>query len=171
MTPPEMTRASTVLVLPVPDDRPPVLSADEAFCCPATGFVQDRLALDFDDASDEVFDRQHTGRADLPDPGPLVVVLARAFVEVMAGMRPAPQVSRWASPEVYAVLCRRSAVATRRGGISRRPAVVRRVQVQEPADGVVEACAVIVHHDRVRALAMRMTGLDRRWVVTELSVG
>ena len=56
MTPPEMTRASTVLVLPVPDDRPPVLSADEAFCCPATGFVQDRLALDFDDTSDEVFE-------------------------------------------------------------------------------------------------------------------
>jgi len=45
------------------------------------------------------------------------------------------------------------------------------VRVQEPADGVVEACAVIVEHDRVRALAMRMTGVDRRWVVTQLQVG
>ena len=89
----------------------------------------------------------------------------------MAGLRPPPQVSRWTSPEVYAALCRRAAVAARRGPASRRPAVVRRVLVQEPADGVVEACAVVIQHDRVRALALRMTGLDRRWVVTELSVG
>ena len=131
--------------------------------------IRDR-ALDFL-ARDELFAHQLSARAELPDPAPLVAALAQAFVEVMAGLRPPPQVSRWTSPEVYAALCRRAAVATRRGPASRRPAVVRRVRVQEPADGVVEACAVVIQQDRVRALALRLTGLDRRWIVTELSVG
>lgn len=64
-----------------------------------------------------------------------------------------------------------AAVATRRPRGLRRPAVVRRVRVQEPADGVVEACAVIVHQDRVRAMALRLRGLDGRWIVTALQVG
>ena len=157
-------------VVPLPESRPPVVPPDEVFARKESEFVQDSLALDFL-ARDELFAHQLSARAELPDPAPLVAALAQAFVEVMAGLRPPPQVSRWTSPEVYAALCRRAAVATRRGPASRRPAVVRRVRVQEPADGVVEACAVVIQQDRVRALALRLTGLDRRWIVTELSVG
>ncbi len=156
--------------MPLPESRPPVVPPDEVFARRESEFVQDSLALDFL-ARDELFAHQLSARAELPDPAPLVAALAQAFVEVMAGLRPPPQVSRWTSPEVYAALCRRAAVATRRGPASRRPAVVRRVRVQEPADGVVEACAVVIQQDRVRALALRLTGLDRRWIVTELSVG
>ena len=159
-----------VHVVPLPESRPPVVPPDEVFARKESEFVQDSLALDFL-ARDELFAHQLSARAELPDPAPLVAALAQAFVEVMAGLRPPPQVSRWTSPEVYAALCRRAAVATRRGPASRRPAVVRRVRVQEPADGVVEACAVVIQQDRVRALALRLTGLDRRWIVTELSVG
>ena len=151
-----------VHVVPLPESRPPVVPPDEVFARRESEFVQDSLALDFL-ARDELFAHQLSA--------PLVAALAQAFVEVMAGLRPPPQVSRWTSPEVYAALCRRAAVATRRGPASRRPAVVRRVRVQEPADGVVEACAVVIQQDRVRALALRLTGLDRRWIVTELSVG
>ena len=159
-----------VHVVPLPESRPPVVPPDEVFARRESEFVQDSLALDFL-ARDELFAHQLSARAELPDPATLVAALAQAFVEVMAGLRPPPQVSRWTSPEVYAALCRRAAVATRRGPASRRPAVVRRVRVQEPADGVVEACAVVIQQDRVRALALRLTGLDRRWIVTELSVG
>ena len=159
-----------VPVVPLPETRPPVVPPDEVFARTESEFVQRSLAFDFL-ARDELFAHQLSARAELPDPAPLVAALAQAFVEVMAGLRPPPQVSRWTSPEVYAALCRRAAVATRRGPASRRPAVVRRVRVQEPADGVVEACAVVIQQDRVRALALRLTGLDRRWIVTELSVG
>ena len=159
-----------VHVVPLPESRPPVVPPDEVFARKESEFVQDSLALDFL-ARDELFAHQLSARAELPDPAPLVAALAQAFVEVMAGLRPPPQVSRWTSPEVYAALCRRAAVATRLGPASRRPAVVRRVRVQEPADGVVEACAVVIQQARVRALALRLTGLDRRWIVTELSVG
>jgi len=163
--------ARRVHVIPVPESRPPVLPPDEVFGPRAGNFVQDSLALDFRDVADLASDRQPTLRSDLPDPRPVVTALAQALVEVMSGLRPPPQVSRWTSPDVYAAICRRSAVALRRGPASRRPAVVRRVRVQEPTDGVVEAAAVVVHQDRVRAMALRLEGLDRRWVVTELSVG
>jgi len=77
---------------------------------------------------------------------------------------------RWTTPEVYSAVARRNAVSGRRAIVARR-AVVRRVRTCEPADGVVEACAVVVDNGRVRALAMRLTGVDGRWVVSELQVG
>ncbi|HRW17788.1 MAG TPA: Rv3235 family protein [Dermatophilaceae bacterium] len=158
----------------MPESRPPILPPDEVF--PRGGrrarrstFVQSSLALDFEQPSAEPVDR--TPRRDLPDPEPLVHRLAQAFIEVMAGRRPATQVVRFTEPSVYAVLTRRALVASRRGALVGRPALVRQVRVQEPADGVVEACAVVVHHDRVRAIAMRLAGIDGRWVVTDLQVG
>ena len=96
--------------------------------------------------------------------------MAQALVEVMSGARPAAQVIRWTTPEVYSVLARRNAVSSRRAIVARR-AIVRRVRICEPVDGVVEACAVVLDNGRVRALAMRLTGVDRRWVISELQVG
>jgi hypothetical protein len=52
-----------------------------------------------------------------------------------------------------------------------RRALVRRVRICQPGDGIVEACAVVVDNGRVRAIALRMTGIDRRWVVSALQVG
>jgi hypothetical protein len=73
---------------------------------------------------------------------------------------------------VYSVLARRALVSARRlPAGARRSAVVRRIRVCEPADGVVEACAVVVSHGRVRALALRLEGLDGRWLVTQLTIG
>lgn len=96
--------------------------------------------------------------------------MAQALVEVMSGARPAPQVIRWTTHEVYSVLARRNAVSSRRTMVA-RPVIVRRVRICQPADGVVEACAVVLDNGRVRALAMRLTGVDRRWVISALQVG
>jgi len=158
-------------VLPIPQTAPPPLDRDEVFTTPATGYVQAALAVDFRTPDDDYFDRLPTTSRDLPDPHAVATELAQALVEVMAGTRPAPHLVRWTAPDVYAVLARRSLVAARRTLPAARRPIVRRVRVSEPADGVAEACAVVIHHDRVRALAMRMVGLDRRWVITDLSVG
>jgi aerobic-type carbon monoxide dehydrogenase small subunit (CoxS/CutS family) len=48
---------------------------------------------------------------------------------------------------------------------------VRSVRLCEPGDGVAEACAVVIDGARVRALAMRLVGLDGRWLVEALQVG
>ena len=152
----------------LPDRRPPVISPDDLVVDTRPNpYIQDSLALDFSrHASDDEFGPSPTRRSDLPAPEPIVRQLAQAFVEVMTGMRPPQQMSRWASPEVYAALCRRSVVAARRPKSSRKPPRVRSVRIQETADGVIEACAVVVYHDRVRAMALRIEGMERGWVVT-----
>ncbi len=162
-----------VLVRPVPVTQPPVISADEAYRpVPPQPYTQAALALDFRCDSDEDCERRPTLRSQLPDPRPFVAKIAQAIVEVIAAQRPAPQLIRHTSPNVYAGLARRALVAARRQQTgARRPAMVRRVRVCEPADGIVEACAVVVAHGRVRAIALRLEGLDGRWIVTQLTIG
>ncbi|WP_298804356.1 Rv3235 family protein [uncultured Pseudokineococcus sp.] len=117
---------------------------------------------------------------ELSDPGPTCAALAGAVVEVLSGHRPAAQLVRWTTLEVHEGLVRRAALAARlrrpRPGApgparSGRPAVVRRVRVCRPAEGVVEASAVVVDGDRVRAVALRLEGWDRRWRATAVEVG
>lgn len=179
------TAADPLVTRPIPDPSPPLLPDAALEPAPDTAFVQGTLAFSLAILEDEFFGPQRTAARDLPDPQTWVANLAQALVEVMSGTRPAPQVIRWTSPEVYSAVARRSAMAARRqaarrtgGGSSPgapppagRRAVVRRVRICEPADGVVEACAVVVDSGRVRALALRLVGLDRRWLVTELQVG
>lgn len=163
---------SRLRVLPIPESAPPVIPDPRPEPGPTSPFVQGTLAVDFDPTSDEsFFGPQHTSSQDLPDPRSWAAHMAQALVEVMAGARPAPQVIRWTAPEVYSTVARRAAMAARRGGGAGRRAVVRTVRVCEPVDGVAEACAVVVDGTRVRAIAMRLTGVDRRWLVTELQVG
>jgi hypothetical protein len=156
----------------IPQTAPRIISADEAWHGEVP-YAQDALALDFFGArDDEDFGRQPTRSGLLPDPEPFVARLAQAVVEVVSGQRPAPQLIRHASPNVYSVIARQAMVAGRRRAPGpRRPAAVRRVRVCEPADGIVEACAVVVSHGRVRALAIRLEGLDGRWLVTALTIG
>jgi hypothetical protein len=161
-------------IVPAPQHRPPVLTDPD---CPedphAPGaYIQDALAVDFTGPNDEVlFGAQPTRRSDLPDPRPWAGHIAQAIVEVMAGARPATQLLRWTTPEVYAVVARRASVSLRRGLPRTGRATVRRIRVCEPADGVAEACAVVVDGTRVRALAMRLVGLDGRWRVEALQIG
>ena len=178
------TTLRPIRVLPIPQHRPPVVVAEELPALPLRlpdagstpdarpRYVQDALAVDFSSASDEqLFGPQPTGRGDLPDPEHWAAHLAQAVVEVMSGARQAPQILRWTTPEVYAVVARRAAVSARRANAPARRAVVRSVRVCEPADGVAEACAVVLDGPRVRALAMRLVGLDGRWRIEALQVG
>ncbi|HEV7172722.1 Rv3235 family protein [Pedococcus sp.] len=181
---PSRTALVPLHVLPAPRHRPPVLPEPEPLpwepgAPRSSPFIQDALAVDFSLMSDEqLFGAQPTRRSELPDPQVWAGHVAQGLVEVMAGARPAPQLLRWTTPEVYAVVARRASVSTRRGvpasrrgPAANRRATVRSVRVCEPADGVAEVCAVVVDGPRVRALAMRLVGLDGRWRVEALQVG
>ena len=164
---------------------PPAVPLDEAVrrararteVARVPGYVQDALAVDFACASDEqVFGPQRTSRSDLPDPTEWAARMAHALLEVMTGLRPAPQVLRWTTPEVYAVVARRGALEARRGATGpgrrpRHPVAVRRIRLCEPADGVAEAAVVVQHGPRVRAVALRLVGQDGKWRVSALQVG
>lgn len=179
-----MTRVALPVLLPV-RPLPPALPLGEALRraraarAPAPrvpGYVQDALAVDLSCASDEqVFGPQRTTRADLPDPAAWAAYIVQALLEVMSGQRPAPQVLRWTTPEVYAVVARRGARVARRAADGRRSPAhrthVRRVRVCEPADGVAEVAVVVQHGPRVRAVALRLVGQDGKWRVAALQVG
>ena len=180
--PSPVVRVPPIRVRPIPIISPPIIDSRAAVREPSP-FIQGTLAISFarhdaegnDDADHDpddsvFFGPQRTFSSDLPEPTAWVRHIAQALVEVMSGARPAPQLIRWTTPEVYSVVARRHAVSRRRAMVASR-AIVRRVRICEPADGVVEACAVVVDNGRVRALAMRLTGLDRRWVVSVLQVG
>jgi len=165
-----MTTYPRLRVLPIPSTEPPIINVDELRTTESP-YVQDALAIDYTPDDDRYFDRQRSRSTDLPDPALFAPQLAQALAEVMVGARPAPQVIRWTSPEVYAVLARRALVAARRGRQHARRPVVRRVRVHDISDGVVEVAVVVVHPERVRAMAMRLTGVDHRWVVSDLVIG
>lgn len=180
-------------VLPIPDSAPPVLPPGDP--TRAGAYVQGTLAVDFrtsvgPDQSlnapvarprhgrraggadvDPVFGPQPTATADLPDLHDFAETLVQALVETMTGARSPAQLRRWTSDPVYQMLVRRSTLAKRRGAGPSRRAVVRRVRVCEPADGVAEACAVVLEAGRARAVALRLVGLDGRWVLTALQIG
>lgn len=178
-----MTTGPVIRIRPIPESRPPEshqthaeLMAQQA----DSPYVQDALAVDFSrQTDDQLFGIQQTTRQNLPDPADWAAHVGQAVVEVLAGSRNPVQLVRWTTPDVYAVLARRSAVVQRRLAeaspsarpASRRPAVVRRVRVCEPADGIAEATVIVVHGLRVRALAMRFVGQDGRWRLTVVRVG
>jgi hypothetical protein len=112
-----------------------------------------------------------TRRDALPDPRPWTARLAQAVAEVLAGARPATQLSRVATLDVLRLLERSSGrLGARPHSPTRRP-VVSSVHVSEPRDGVAEVCAVVDTGPRRRALAMRLEGADGRWRCTALQVG
>ena len=48
--------------------------------------------------------------------------------------------------------------------------VIRSLHLSEPGDGVVEACSLVHDGTRGRAIALRLEGIDGRWVCTALDV-
>ncbi|MBI4941915.1 MAG: 3-hydroxyacyl-CoA dehydrogenase [Actinobacteria bacterium] len=122
---------------------------------------------------------QATATVDLPDPGRWAGQFVQAATEVAVGLRPAVQLVRWTTEDVYSRLARRGEVATRarragRLGSAQGPAGrprVRSVRTCEVRDGIVEASAVVGDAERTRAVALRLEGLDGRWRVTVLELG
>jgi len=123
-----------------------------------------------DSALERVFGPQATSREALPEPRAWAARIAQAVVEVLAGDRPASQLIRWTAEDVYDGVRRRARTRRARGGQPPR-ASVRSVRICEPADGVVEACAVVRRGNRYHAVALRLQGLDGRWQCTALQLG
>lgn len=107
---------------------------------------------------------------DLPDPEMWSRRIAQAVAEVLCGVRPVAQLSRWTSRDVYDGLRRRCTLAV---GLPapRRRAVVRAVRLCRPTDTVVEAAAVVLARGRLQAVAFRLEATHGRWRMTALEIG
>lgn len=122
---------------------------------PAAGPADDRLP--------------RTPRADLPEARVWAPRFVQVLLEVLAGERPATQVMRHVSLDVYGDLLAVPRAPAGRGR-PRSAASLVSLRVTEPDDGVAEVAAVTRRGDRYRALALRLEGQGGRWrcVVVEL---
>src|SRR6188508_2112626 len=123
----------------------------------------------------EFFGQQPTSTASLPDPRPLLENLTRCVIEIIAGARDLEQIARWVDDEVYKTLLKRVVLSAQaRQATGRAPTrpvfAIGSLTVCEPRDGVVEAVVVVRGRARVRAVAIRLEGLDRRWRATAIHV-
>jgi Family of unknown function (DUF6459) len=126
-------------------------------------------------ALEEMFGRQPTGSAELPDPAPLVRNLAFGTVLALLGEQRPEQIGRWLMPGVFSKISRHYATAARAqlraaGRARRIPASLGTTRLSTVADGVVEASATVIVGGRTRAVALRLEGFDHRWFATELHV-
>lgn len=83
------------------------------------------------------------------------------LVEIFGGRRQPMQLARLSHRIVYAKIV---ALA----GTQREIPKIRRVYISEPAQGVSETTVTLRIKDRVRSLALRFEGSDKRWLCTEL---
>jgi hypothetical protein len=107
------------------------------------------------------------------DAGAWCGTLVRAAVETLSGVRPAAQLVRWVSADLYDSLARRAGLAVRIHG---RPTLVRNVVVRSVRvcriSSLVAEAAVVVHDgSRVRAAAIRIEAHRGRWRATALEIG
>lgn len=110
----------------------------------------------------------------------LIRAVAVAAVEVLAGARPAGQLSRWAEPEIVDRLHRRAVLLQRRRGLEPAEAPVHRVhqhsevrsqRVCPVGDGIYEAALVICDDARSRAVVVRAERQEQAWRITVLEIG
>lgn len=116
------------------------------------------------------YGRQPTTTAELPPATGFAARVTVAAVEVAQGARPATQLMRHCSPAVFDALVRRQAHRAGRLGAC-HPVFLRRARACHIADGIVEAAVVVSVNARVRAIALRLEGVDGRWVITALEMG
>jgi len=110
-------------------------------------------------------EHRHTPRSELPSAHQWSIRLVHGLVEVMNGVRPATQLTRWLTFDVL------NQVKNHIYAHDMRRLIVRSVHVSEPDDGVAEVCAVFGTPNRCYALAMRLEGIEGRWRATQLTWG
>jgi len=111
-----------------------------------------------------------TPRADLPEPRSFARRFTIAVIEAATGRRTASQLGSHTSPGVQAGLVRDAGRISRLGSAA-RPATLHSLHLAEPADGVIEAAAIVRVGIRYRAIAFRLEGLDGRWRCVRLQIG
>lgn len=112
---------------------------------------------------------RHATPVGTPALGPRAMMIVRALLEVLAGVRSPSQLAGWVTPSLGFDLDQR-----RRPSRATRPATVVSLRLSEPSAGVAEVSAVIQRpgpDGRAGALALRMDLVQERWVVSRLAVG
>jgi hypothetical protein len=133
---------------------------------PAVAAQKPRLYLVpsvFGEEYDAEFAPEPTSAADLPDIHELTFQFIHNVVEIWAGRRSASQVQAMCHHLIFTEL-------QRKAGQQKLVGRVRKIRVTEPLDGISETTVTVRYGDRLRVVAIRFEGLDRRWLCTALTL-
>ena len=122
---------------------------------------------------DELFDFQPTGTGSLPPAREFIELFVPKMLETIHGLREVRSIGKQMNHSVYAAVEARAKGVKLRNQMSKDPAprpvfALGNVIISEPRDGVCEAAAVVHGPTRVRAVALRIEGLDNMWKATSL---
>ena len=117
----------------------------------------------FGEDYDPEFAPEPTSASELPDIHELTRRFIHNVVEIWAGKRSAQQVQTLCHYKVFAQLSRKSGSMTEVGR-------VRKIRITEPLDGISESTVTVRFGDRLRVVAIRFEGLDKKWLCTALNL-
>ena len=107
-----------------------------------------------------------------PNPSPLnelpnierwTLTYVVSILEILAGRRSIQQVARSTHRFTYNSLMKKI-------GILKEVPKIRKFHRHQPIEGVVEVTVTLVFSERVRVLAARFEGVDRKWLCTEVEI-
>ena len=131
---------------------------------PDSEFVVAGTSTNFSKYSDALdFAPQPSFLEDLPEVDDWVQRFVLGLIEIWGGKRSPMQLARW---------CQRTVHKKLMAQISKfnvQPKL-RKIYINQPIEGVIEATVTIRVADRVRSLLLRFEGVDKRWICTELEI-
>ena len=99
--------------------------------------------------------------SELPDLDEWVGKYVVSAVEICGGKRPLQQLARWSHRKVYTQL-------TGLVGTWKPLPKIRKMYISQPLEGIAEVTITLRFDQRVRCLALRFEGADKKWTCTEL---
>lgn len=107
-----------------------------------------------------------------PNPSPLTelpnierwtLTYVVSVLEILAGRRSVQQIARSTHRFTYNTLLKKI-------GNTKEVPKIRKFHRHQPIEGVVEVAVTLVFSERVRVLAARFEGVDRKWLCTEIEI-
>ena len=107
-----------------------------------------------------------------PNPSPLIelpnierwtLTYVVSVLEILAGRRSVQQIARSTHRFTYNSLLKKI-------GMVKEVPKIRKFHRHQPIEGVVEVTVTLVFSERVRVLAARFEGVDRKWLCTEIEI-
>ena len=133
---------------------------------PASSLKKSRLYLapsTFGEEYDPEFAPEPTSAEDLPDITELISQFMHNVLEIWAGRRSASQVQAMCHHLIFAEI-------QRTAGQQKVLGRIRKIKLTQPLDGICESAITVRYGDRLRVVAIRFEGLDKRWLCTALTL-
>jgi hypothetical protein len=113
---------------------------------------------------------------DQPQPSPLSQLpqveewmnkFTLSVIEIFAGKRSIAQLNRWCHHRAFFQLGSINKMITSK---KLPPLKIRKIYINQPIEGVIEATVTLRVVDRVRSMSIRCEGLDGRWICTDIAL-